>query len=414
MSSLIQKIPPYTVSFEHSPEVDFLLKAIRNFHGKDDLNELDVLSQSSIEWKVVADLAYLNCVSPLLYKTLEQLSDETFPVDVLAGLRTHSQTQMFYNMVRTQHLVSLLEGLSSAGILAIPFKGPVLAYLIYDNLALRKFSDLDLWVSPTDYEATRQWLKNKGFKLHSDLAWECTFIHPETAINVDLHKAVASTQFQFDLSFQVVQARLIPLELSGHSSWQLSPEDLLLVLCVGWCKDSWKRKSRLIQLCDIAELLRTHPDLDWNYLIKQSSALNGKSILLFPLALAKQWLNAPLANEISSLISEDNTLQKLVKHVQKDFWFYRTHGNTGGIDRIDSNSFTYCDHFVYFSLRRDFFSRFIYLVRIIFTPTEKEISSIELPPLLSFFYYPLRLARLLQKYGAFAIKSLRKPGQDRV
>ena len=67
----------------------------------------------------------------------------------------------------------------------------------------------------------------------------------------------------------------------------LAPEDSLLILCVHANKHQW---SRLGWICDIAEMLRSHPDLNWPVVMEQARMLRSERMLLLGLLLARESL----------------------------------------------------------------------------------------------------------------------------
>lgn len=350
---------PYLSPPGNQLEVQFILLAARAQHDQNLLDSVLGLLKQPIRWDTVKQLAAINGVLPLVFNLLKQLPPDQIPSVLMTELEGRLKAKMVYNMVRAQGLVKLLEELRDVGIVAIPYKGPVLAKLLYGNLALRSFCDLDLWVDPSDYTRARRWLEGQGFICQAEYAWECALSHPKRGLVVDLHRALSPTIFPFKLSFEAVKARSIPLKLSGQTFWQLSPEDLLLVLCIGWCKDCWSYRARLIQICDIAELLRTHPDLDWDYIQQQTLKLNAGNVLRFPLALAHQWLMAPIPELMSHELSSTHTIKNLVDDFSNQFWdthFSRQKHKAGYLPTFD--------HQIYFALRSRLVDRLQYLTSL--------------------------------------------------
>ncbi|GAG91885.1 unnamed protein product, partial [marine sediment metagenome] len=83
---------------------------------------------------------------PLLYQSLKKTCPEAVPDDTLEQLRAYFLTNAKRNLFLTGKLLRLLELLKDNGILAVPFKGPVLAESVYGDLSLRQFADLDILV----------------------------------------------------------------------------------------------------------------------------------------------------------------------------------------------------------------------------------------------------------------------------
>ncbi len=348
-------------------------------------------------WNHFLCVARHHRVTALIYKTLQNLEPQTVPKEILQSLKMECYARVLFNQMLVQQLIEIVAGLKQAGILAIPFKGPSLAQMAYGDIALRTYADLDLWVSYQTFADTIEWLKTQGFQVVSSLQWECQMVHPETSVNLDLHHSITPSKFPFKLTFEQAKAHLSYQPLAGQLLPQLSPEDMLLVQCIGWCKDCWGRSALLGQLCDVAELLQSQPTLQWQSLLERTQQLDSLGMMLLTLATAHEWLGAPLPTEILNLIQESAQVSALQIYLNNQFWQYNSHENSL------TQPLSTRDHVFYFGLRLSLWARLSYIVRLVITPTNKEKQIINVPVWLSFVHIPLRLIRLSQKYSAFLI-----------
>jgi hypothetical protein len=71
-------------------------------------------------------------------------------------------------LLLTSELHRLIRVFESAGIKAVPFKGPVLSSMIYGNPAMWTFDDLDILVQREDMACARELLRSNGYGLRSD------------------------------------------------------------------------------------------------------------------------------------------------------------------------------------------------------------------------------------------------------
>jgi hypothetical protein len=251
------------------------------------------LSQPLV-WQQLLTLGVRHRVLPLLYQHLSQFEGGLVPPQVLTALQTHCQENVEHNLRQTWVLLQLLEQFEQQQLAVIPFKGPLLAATVYQDLGLRRFTDLDLLIHPQQKPEAEALLQTAGYQLQQAMGWESSWIHEQQQVAVDLHWAIAPDYFPLAMPFEQLRSRLCPVELGGRAIGHLSPEDLLLVLCNSFCRDSIERKAKLSQLCDIAELLRTHPDLDWAYLFTQTYQMGIHRVLYSSLHLAHELLEAPL------------------------------------------------------------------------------------------------------------------------
>jgi hypothetical protein len=298
------------------PEVELLLCCARTRIEPKTAARIRTLLQEDIDWTYLIQTAFQQRVMPLLYQSLSTTCPEAVPEAILSQLRNHSHSNAFRNLSLTKELLLLLNLFESNGIKAIPFKGPILAAWVYRNLALRQFGDLDILVSRRDYLKTKNLLISQGYyELPLNLNWEAQMVHEKSGVNVDLHWGITPIERPFKFNFERLWSRLEPVSLAGTTVKSLSSEDLLLILCVQIARNCWEQNEQLSQICDISELLRVHPAMDWEHVIKEASKLGGKRMLFFGLLLASSLLGTALPKEISPRLQADPVVKTLVRQV---------------------------------------------------------------------------------------------------
>ena len=62
--------------------------------------------------------------------------------------------------------MDILEQLKSQNITIIPYKGPILAISAYENLSLRQFLNIELFVDPNDVKEIIKILMSRGYRLY--------------------------------------------------------------------------------------------------------------------------------------------------------------------------------------------------------------------------------------------------------
>src|ERR1043166_4804604 len=96
----------------------------------------------SLDWNYLTSMARRHAVLPLLYECLSKAAADLVPADYLQRLKTNYQQNAARNVVLTGELLAIIISLEENGIESMPFKGPALAILAYDDLARRSFFDL--------------------------------------------------------------------------------------------------------------------------------------------------------------------------------------------------------------------------------------------------------------------------------
>ena len=398
MPALSQLVNPLTISMK-SLEIELLLACARTQITDETTVAICQILKHPINWEYLIKLASEHGVLPLFYWNMKHYFSDLIPVSILGQLRDRFQTTLQNNLLYTGELLRLLSHLKDNHISAIPFKGPVFAISAYRNLAFRKFCDLDLLVPKQDVPRVINLLSEQGYQqptFHDDKGYECQFFHPATHVTIDLHWALAPRFFHFPLSFSELQSRLQPVVLNGQTLQSLSAEDMLLSLSGEWLRDCCHERARLIQLCNVSELIRATPQLDWTFLVQQASKLGCERVLLLTLASAQALLGTPLPESILHQINADPLVTPLTKQICAHLW----QQSDQGIDQMPSiptSAGTYKQELL-LNMRERWIDSLTYYFYCLLVPTDQERKQLPLPPFLSLLYYPLRLARLIQKY----------------
>lgn len=389
------------------PEVELLLCCARTCINSETAEQIKTLLQKDIDWDYLIRTALSHRVMPLLYWSLNATCPEAVPNARLAQLRDYFHINARRNLFLTGELLKLLNLFEAHGIPAIPYKGPVLAVSAYGKLELRQFWDLDILIHKRDILSTKNLLISQGYQLKHQLNWEYHFAHKDSRVNVDLHWGITQRERPFSLDFERLWSRLEPVSLAGTKVLNLQPEDLVIILCVQVTKDCWQWQEQLVKLvkvCDIAELIRVHPGMDWNRVIAQAGKLGSERILFLGLLLARDLLGTALPEEISLSMQAHPVVKALAKQVCERL-FLANHRSRAAerppkyLD-IEKNLF-------YFRVRerlQDKVPYILHLVHLAIAPTPADREFLPLPASLSFLYYLLRPIRTVAKYGFRPLK----------
>ena len=268
---------------------------------EDHADRISRLFGRGLDWDRLVLLARRHGLVPLLHRTLSGLKSNGVPPDVRQRLRSLAEGVRFHGLVLLRELLNALRALESAGITAVPYKGPALAAFLYRDLALRQFSDIDLLVRPRDAVKARRVLLDLGYvprrpmseraaaayaRLHCDFTFTA-----DGQLNVDLTWWIAPRYWRLPEIPRSSWDRLGRLSLGGVSVPWLAPRDLLFVLCIHGCKHKW---DTLKWIVDIAEWLRNHPDFDWREAMHDARQAGYERMLALSVFLAHELLEAPL------------------------------------------------------------------------------------------------------------------------
>jgi Uncharacterised nucleotidyltransferase len=382
------------------PEVRLLLDCARTCVDAQRASRIKSLVSEGIEWAVLIRIAHEHGVMPLLYRNLNRVCLDEVPRPILRELREHFYANAGHNLLLTEELLKVLQLLEAHGIPCISYKGPVLATAIYDNVTFREFSDLDILVRERDYKVAQLLFIAQEYRLTKEFEYESTLVDATGKITVDLHKRMTARQFSCPLNFEYLSGRLQRIAVDGTDVSTLSPEDTLLMLAIQITKDTGSRYFQLAKICDMAELLRAYPRLDFAQLLRQARRLGGERMLLYSLRLANNLLGTVLPQEIVSEMRFHPAIDGLVEYARRQLF------EGAGRTVADQPA---ADHFrwdVRERLRDKLYPYYLRYVTDVVVPCELDRRFLPLPRELSFLYYFIRPVRLIGKHGLFQVRRI--------
>ena len=259
-------------------------------------------------WQEVLQAARQHGVAPLLFARLRKAGlASTLPVDLLASLHGEYLRAAASGLRRSRVVGGVLERLRCAGISAIPLKGAYLARHVYANLALRPMCDLDLLVRESDLERAGEALAAAGYtpKEHERAAFaggaHLTWARAAGGLPVELHWTLIPADQGVRIDVEGLWERAQPCDIDGVTVLALSPEDLVLHLCLHLAGHRFATGLR--PLCDIAETARHFlPVLDWQGLGQRALGWGVGRCAHTALTLAADLLGAPVPDRVLAAI----------------------------------------------------------------------------------------------------------------
>jgi Uncharacterised nucleotidyltransferase len=391
------------------PEIELILCCARTRIDAKIAERIKTLLQQDMDWTYVIQTAASHAVMSLLYRSLNATCPEAVPKSILAQLQQYFHVNAIRNLFMARELLTLLDLFETHNIPAIAFKGPVLAASAYGNLALRQFGDLDILVKKQDFLKVIDLLSSQEYQTNSQRQWmldnvlyrlylqysthEYSLIRNDGRVVVDIHHRVIEMNF-LPLDFAYLCKGLEPISLSERTVLNLHPENLLLILCVHGSKHRWER---LQWVCDVAEFICAHPQIDWENLIKNAKTLGCERMLLMGLVMANNLLGVSLPESVHQRVQGDPESQSLAIQASQGLWL-GSNDSTGGsileefrfnlrmLERPKDKLF-YCVKFIF---HRGFISLLWAII-----PTVEERKFAALPQSLSFLYFLMRPFQLV-------------------
>ncbi len=290
-----------------NPEIELLLSSLNPNINDATTERIKALAKQNIYWQCLTQTADRHGVLSLLYSRINNICPEAVPEPVLNQWRRSFQYIAQRNLFLTGELVNLLKLLKNQDIVALPYKGPVLATLVYKNVALRRFGDLDIIVQQKDIFAVRELLIAQGYRpniemtdaelvkyLNSKTEHTYDFVHKDKNVFLEIHWRIAP-KYITSIEAKDLWPDLEPFSLAGTTINNLPLEDWLPILCVHGSRHVWERLS---WLCDIATLIDKNPDINWDKVVHQANIWGCQRMLFLGLYMAHDLFGVSLPAEI--------------------------------------------------------------------------------------------------------------------
>lgn len=278
----------------------------------------------------------------------------------------------------TGELLRLLDLFDRHNIACVPFKGPVLADMLYGDIAARDYCDLDVLVPKPDIGRAIDALLDAGYK--TDLPahpgkraaylrarYEIHFTSPDGTIAIEIHQSFLPPGYCFELTPRIERREFLGREIPA-----MAPADLLLLLCAHGAKHAWSEPSLVRDLARLAEV--SGDRIAWPDLLREATAIGARRILLLGLYLAARQ-GAPVPADIRAAARSDKSLVRLAAR----------------IGERESPRF-------FIAARERWRDKLACWARLAFTPNEEDYVFLPLPAFLSPLYYPLHALRVAGKY----------------
>lgn len=162
---------------------------------------------------------------------------------------------------------------------------------------------------------------------------------------------------------------------------------MFLFLAVHGGKHGW---SSLKWLCDLAEFLRSNPQLNWSCLFKRAEASGAARTCRLGIYLAAELLQAEVPSSVVCAVREDAQVRHLARDIQLRLQEPRD------VDPIEGQIFN-------LKLKERFRDKVRYVFLQGTQYSREEVRFLQLPPTLSFLYIFVRPIWLLRRYG-FSVK----------
>jgi len=277
-----------------------------------------------VNWRKILDLAEYHGVRPLLRRTLQAVCWDHVPQESQLELERCYASNAQRNLLYVGELLRLFAAFADSRIPAATFKGIILAELIYGDLALREFGDLDIIVHEADVSKVEDILIANGYMpdfpdrdfRSAFLAYQgqYAFRNKQTGFSIDLHWRLSAKGEVFPLRLKEIWSRLEHVEIYGRKVPTLANDDLSLFLAAHGTKEGWKF---LKWVCDFSEILYKCRDIDWETLLDRAERAHCSRSLELAVLLASTLLDAPAPQKLIGKARNNLVVRALADKAQR-------------------------------------------------------------------------------------------------
>ncbi len=278
--------------------------------GRRDFEATRQLLNGPIDWEFLLHAAGHHGMGHLLFNHFQSNSlDSVVPEEVRSKLQRRLYANAARNEILVRELLRIIDRVETAGVAALPHKGPVLALLDYGDLAYREFSDLDILIPKSRYSIASRVLKELGYEPHrQEFEGESRFglgetdqegfRHTESGIFVELQWGLLPEWRVKRSDFATLWERATTVCLGDREVKTLGREDMLLALGVHGSKHLW---SRMEWLLSFAEFVRHYgEEIDFGRVTDEARGCGCLPMMLLAFWMAKELLGVPPPLELPS------------------------------------------------------------------------------------------------------------------
>ncbi len=322
----------------------------------------------------------------------------SLPDDAVAGLHELRHEQTARSVRLASELIRVLGLLETAGLQAVPIKGPVFARRVFGSIGRRSCWDLDLLLGRDDVLAAKEVLLSQGYVPESvwsarrerrELRRNCeyNFDHPESGIHVELHWRFMERSVGFDLPVADVWDHLEQTTFLGRQMRVPAMEDECLALIVhNGAKHGWQR---LRMIADVAVIAAVDPTTTAG-LPERAEAAGVRRVVATGVLLSSTLLGAQMP-ELGQWAEADRSAVRLAEYYTGELFRFSLDTTRDGLP----------DTRAYLAMRERMIDKLRYLPRLaraILAPTDREQAIMPLPAGLRGIHFIVRPFRLAWKY----------------
>lgn len=277
---------------------------------------------SASAWEEIVSLALNHGVAPLLHRSLQASGG-------LAALPEHLRTRLdadrrataLVNLRNCAAFRDIARELGKRNIPLMALKGLHLAERVYRDISLRPMGDVDILVPRAELGNVVATLQRMGYGPEEDMSGAAQAMlelghavglaHRRLGNLIEPHWSIGEPGYGYAPPIEAIWRSAVPGRLADAEVRLMSPEFVLLHVCAHLaCNHTFLLGLR--GLCDIAEIVRAHPALDWKIVIDHGRRHGWERGVAAALRLAHEHLGAAVPGDVLAALGVDTLAPEML------------------------------------------------------------------------------------------------------
>jgi len=280
----------------------------------------------NFDWSYFLRLSNLHKLIPIVYKILK--NENFVPAPILKQLKISAFKIAIKNDALKKELMNVLDLLSENGIRAIPFKGISIGINYYNDISLRDFIDLDIYVEKKHVLKAKNILIENGFVDYHPLSLkqEENMLDAEYDYQLMHYNSNLKRPFMLEIHWAFINPNKMDLKFDYSSVLSMVSKDgidnntmaffqheynLLINMINGGVKDLWFPIRHLLDL-----MLITNKVKDWKVINEHVEKVPLKSVFLLGYQLCYELFEYNFPKEFMIRNSDDINSINPKTHIQ--------------------------------------------------------------------------------------------------
>ena len=334
-------------------------------------NTLSQFPTGSPDWDYIVETAINEGVAGVLFYNVKKHDlKEMMPAETYKYLQKRYNSNLMKNMSVLGELKQILGGFKDAGIPFIVLKGIALAEHLYQGIAMRGMSDIDILVKKDSLQKVDEYLSSHDYfsrdssvarAVNNPVGYLASLDYRKgepSSLSLHVHWHLVNTSapaymFASQIDMERIWKMSTPAIIADVESRTLSSDHLIIYLCehalrIGHSFD------RLILIYDIFQSIKAcEKSIDWDFVIRESRDFNLSRFLYFSLTIVRDYSSLSIPDKVI------NSLRPSHITIGEKFFLSLQLSNK----RVRGNSYL-----IYLALNKSFINKCRFLYRTFFPP----------------------------------------------